>query len=370
MWYIYINGGVKMEFLKELFKIISSKKITHTLLNLMIVLVIVLLFMNTSELWYGILSVIWLVSKPFIIGFAFAYVLNPVINYVEKYVVKRGIAVFMVYLASFAILSLLISLAIPLISESISEMFPAFYSGLSEIGDFVKENFNYDISSLTKYIEGIINQFFDDSVVVDTTIDVLNQVLINVTNFLIYTILAVYMSGNFSNIRSYIKNIATKIDNRLPIYLREIDLSLIQYVKAFFIGAIAQALTTMVMYLIIGHPNWLILGCISGASSIIPYVGPIAANCLGLITSLGIGTSTIVILCILIFIQSIVTSYVITPRIYSSKIDLSIMWVLFGILSGSSLFGIWGMVIAMPLLVTIKVAIQVYKDRYHKKYLI
>src|SRR5699024_12448994 len=50
---------------------------------------------------------------------------------------------------------------------------------------------------------------------------------------------------------------------------------------SFFIGAIAQALTTMVMYLIIGHPNWLILGCISGASSIIPYVGPIAANCLG-----------------------------------------------------------------------------------------
>ncbi|WRK54397.1 hypothetical protein SD457_05465 [Coprobacillaceae bacterium CR2/5/TPMF4] len=67
----------------------------------MIVLVIVLLFMNTSELWYGILSVIWLVSKPFIIGFAFAYVLNPVINYVEKYVVKRGIAVFMVYLSFF-----------------------------------------------------------------------------------------------------------------------------------------------------------------------------------------------------------------------------------------------------------------------------
>ena len=104
-------------------------------------------------------------------------------NYIEKYVTKRSIAVTMVYLAAFAILTLLISLAVPMIYESISEMFPAFYSGLGEIGVFVKENFNYDISSLMRHIQNIVNAFFKDSVVLDTTIDVLNQVMINVTNF-------------------------------------------------------------------------------------------------------------------------------------------------------------------------------------------
>ena len=47
-------------------------------------------------------------------------------------------------------------------------------------------------------------------------------------------------------------------------------------------------------------------------------------------------------------------------KIYSSKIDLSIMWVLFGILTGSTLFGAWGMIIAMPILVTIKISYRVY----------
>ncbi len=79
------------------------------------------------------------------------------------------------------------------------------------------------------------------------------------------------------------------------------------------------------------------------------------------------GTTTIVILFILIFIQSTIMSYVITPRIYSSRIDLSIMWVLFGILSGSSLFGIWGMVIAMPLLVSAKITFQVYKENHQNE---
>ena len=112
-----------MEFLKALFKIISSKKITHTLLNVMIVLVILLLIIATGDLWYGVLSAIWLVSKPFIVGFTIAFVLNPLINYIEKYVTKRSIAVTMVYLAAFAILTLLISLAVPMIYESMGDFF-------------------------------------------------------------------------------------------------------------------------------------------------------------------------------------------------------------------------------------------------------
>lgn len=356
-----------MEFLNKFLRIISSKKITHTLLNVMILLVIMLLIITTSDLWSGIIGAIWLVSRPFIIGFTIAFVLNPLINYVDKYVNKRAISVILIYLAAFAVLILIISLAVPMIYDSISEMFPAFNSGLREIGVFVQNNFNYDISSLTSYIQNIVSEFFNDSTVLDTTIDVLNQVLVNVTNILIYIILAIYMSNIFHQIRQSIKRITSKIDHHIPTYLKEIDLSLVQYVKAFFIGAIAQAITTMLMYLLIGHPNWLILGFVSGVSSIIPYVGPIAANCLGLITSLGMGTTTIIILCLLIFIQSTVMSYVITPKIYSSRIDLGIMWVLFGILSGSSLFGMLGMIIAMPLLVSVKVTYQVYKEHHRDK---
>lgn len=355
-----------MEFLNKFLRIISSKKITHTLLNVMILLVITLLIIATGDLWHGVIGAIWLVSRPFIIGFTIAFVLNPLINHIDKYVKKRIVSVTLIYLAAFAIIILIISLAVPMIYESISEMFPAFNAGLKEIGIFVQNNFNYDISSLTSYIQNIVSEFFNDSTVLDTTIDVLNQVLINVTNILIYVILALYMSNTFNYIRQTIKHISCKIDHSLPIYLKEIDLSLVQYVKAFFIGAIAQAITTMLMYLLIGHPNWLILGFVSGVSSIIPYVGPIAANALGLITSLGMGTTTIIFLCFLIFIQSTVMSYVITPKIYSSRIDLSIMWVLFGILSGSSLFGMLGMVIAMPLLVSVKVSYQVYKE-YHQE---
>ena len=207
-----------MDFFNKFLRIISSKKITHTLLNIMIVLVIMLLIIATHELWNGVISAIWLVSRPFIIGFTIAFVLNPLINFIDTYVKRRSISVMLIYLAALAILILIISLAVPMIYDSISEMFPAFNAGLKEIGIFVKNNFNYDISSLTSYIQNIVSEFFNDSTVLDTTIDVLNQVLINVTNILIYFILAIYMSSNFNNIRQTMKRLAHKIDHSLPTY--------------------------------------------------------------------------------------------------------------------------------------------------------
>ena len=108
--------------------------------------------------------------------------------------------------------------------------------------------------------------------------------------------------------------------------------------------------------------NGILLGIFSAISSVIPYVGPIVANLLGIVTSITMGATKLIILFVLIFIQSNVVPYVIQPKIYSSKIDLSIMWVLFGILTGSTLFGAWGMIIAMPILVTIKISYRVYRQ--------
>ena len=209
-----------MEFLKKLQQFISSKRITHTLLNLMIVLVIILLIITTNDLWIGLLNMIWLVSRPFIVGFTIAFVLNPFINFIDKYLKKRAVSVILTYLAVFTILILIILLVIPLIYESIFEMYPTFNAGLKEIGRFIQNNFNYDISSLTSYIEKSVYQFFNDPTVLDATIDVLNQVLVNLTNFIIYVILAIYMSNIFNSIRQTIKNIAIKIDCNLPIYLK------------------------------------------------------------------------------------------------------------------------------------------------------
>ena len=70
----------------------------------------------------------------------------------------------------------------------------------------------------------------------------------------------------------------------------------------------------------------------------------------------------------MIFILSNLDSYYITPKIYSQRIEIKSIWVLFGILTGSTLFGPLGIVIAMPLLVIFKITIETYREQRHAMY--
>ncbi|MDD8049458.1 MAG: AI-2E family transporter [Thomasclavelia sp.] len=350
-----------MKFLKAFISFLSNKRITQTLINILILLVIIFMLIATSDLWIGIVNLFWLIIKPFLIGFVIAFVFNPLIEYLYKKIKNRGACVAIVYVGVIALLIALVALAIPSLYSSVSTMFPTLKSGLVAISKFIYAHFNFDISSLTGNITSEISKFIQSETTVNSTISILNDVMSTLGNTVIYIVLAIYISLTWRRIRDLIKYYAGKIDQSLPSYLKEINYSLIAYVKAFAIGAVVQAITTMIMYLIIGHPNWMFLGIISGISSIIPYIGPIAANCLGLVTTLSLGPEYCIILLLLMFIQSTLVTYVIQPKIYSHQIGLSIMAVLFGILTGSTLFGPIGMVIAMPLLVTIKIVVEVYR---------
>ena len=353
-----------MKIFKELFRIISSKQITQTLLNMLILLLIVLLINATNKVWGGFISVLWQVIKPFFIAFVMAFVLNPLITWMEKYVKKRALALTCVYVGGIAAIIFIIILAIPIIYNSIFELYPAFEDGLIYLSKLVENNLHYDVSHLVAYIQTQVASLLKTTTVLNTTFEVLNSLLVNAANFLIYVILAIYISSRYDNICRKIKHIASKFEESMPLYLTEINASLNDYIKAFSIGALVQGITTGVIYLAVGHPNWALIGIVSGISSIIPYVGPILSNVLGIITSITLGATRLTILLVLVFIQSNIVPYVIQPKIYSSKIDLSIMWVLFGIRAGSTLFGPWGMVIAMPLIVTCKITYRVYREHH------
>ena len=204
-----------MKFLKSLFQVISSKKITQTLLNLLILFLIVLLLDITKEVWGGAFSIFWKIIKPFFVAFAIAYVLNPLIEWVQKYVKNRGLSLIIVYVGIIACLILILSLAIPLVINSVTDLYPAFEDGLIFISRFVQSHLGFNISEITTYIQTEAAKLLQDMTVINTTFDVLNSVIVKIGNGLIYSILAIYMSIKFDSIRIAINHFAGKFDENL-----------------------------------------------------------------------------------------------------------------------------------------------------------
>ncbi len=355
-----------MKILSTIVDRLLSRKLTSLIINILGILLVCLLIIVTESLWSGILNTVWAIIQPFVIGFVIAFILETIISRLHRYIPKRSICITIVYVGTLAFIGTLLLLLIPLIITSVQEMIPALQSGFDEINIFVSTNLGVDISPLLNETLSSLSSIINNSNFVNATLDILMQTAGTIGSIVIAFVLSIYMSARYPSLRRRISLLAMKANKNLPSHIIEVEYSLSNYLEAFVLDALCQGGTAALMYLAIGQENWLILGIITGVMAVFPYVGPALANTLGIIVSISLGGYKIALLLFLIFVQSTLTAYVISPRIYSKQIDLDILSVLFGILTGGTLFGPVGMILAMPTLVICKIVVRIYKRTYRE----
>ncbi len=352
-----------MEYLKKLIQQISSRRFMFTILNILGLSIIIYILYATQAVWMSWVRMVLKIIEPFFVGFTIAYVFSPFVSYLEKHRIKRNYAIGITIILILLFLVAMIGTLLPLLYKNIMELTTTFTNGIQELEKILMNSFNIDISSYSGYLIDKINEVIRPDSILNTSLSMVGQALTILGNVIIYIVLSIYFLADYSNVRKRIKKVSHFISPKLPIYLKKIDVGLIDYIKAFLILSCIQGVLYGGMYLILGHPNWFTLGLLSGVSGIFPYIGPILANTFGFITTLGLGTTKVLLLLLMIFILSNLDAYYITPKIYSKKIEIKSIWVLFGILTGSTLFGPIGVVIAMPLLVIFKISIQTYREQ-------
>ncbi|AXG74799.1 AI-2E family transporter [Flavobacterium arcticum] len=146
--------------------------------------------------------------------------------------------------------------------------------------------------------------------------------------------------------------------------LRKIDHLLSRY----FIGLILQITVLFVMYLIVllifGVENALIIAFITALLNIIPYIGPLIATVLVIVlTMLGLMgpetqgemLSTTLYVVIGYSIAQIIDNNVSTPLIFSNSVKSHPLEIFLVILISGLVFGILGMIVAVPIYTAIKV---------------
>ena len=112
-----------------------------------------------------------------------------------------------------------------------------------------------------------------------------------------------------------------------------------------------------------------LIGVVTGILSIIPYVG----STFGLVASLAVAYfqsggewSYIGIIAAIFLVGQFIEGNFITPRIMGQAVGLHPLWILFALLTGGAMFGLVGMLLAVPVAVIISVlarfGVGVYKS--------
>ena len=168
-------------------------------------------------------------------------------------------------------------------------------------------------------------------------------------------------------VRAAVKAYFNKRNKRTVSYLKNLDTELSKYIGGMGLNIIIQMIEYTLAFMIIGHPNYLILGLLSGISAIIPWFGGFIVAVLSLLVSSVISTKMFLLTLVICIICPILDGNVIGPKVYGKTNSLHPLVVIFAVSAGGMIAGFWGIILSLPIAIFIKTTYMFYeKDIYSR----
>jgi predicted PurR-regulated permease PerM len=168
--------------------------------------------------------------------------------------------------------------------------------------------------------------------------------------------------------------IARNIEERFPPRHRDVGRRLMHevgdvvrgYVRGRAIMAAAMSVFYAVGLLVLGIPLWAAIGLVAGFVGIIPYLGVITGIVLALAFAAldGAGLATMVGIIVIFILAQLLEDYVLTPKLIGDRLELHPMLVFIALIIAGDMFGLLGLVIAIPVLGVLKVIVRFLDQLY------
>jgi predicted PurR-regulated permease PerM len=128
------------------------------------------------------------------------------------------------------------------------------------------------------------------------------------------------------------------------------------YVRGQLIVALIVGVLTTAGFAFIGLPFWAVVGLAAGVSNLVPFVGPLVGGLLGVAIALltdGIGL-VIGVVVVVVVVQQL-ESQVLQPLVMGRTVEIPPVLVLLAVVVGGALFGLPGLLLAVPAVASAKV---------------
>lgn len=363
-----------MDKLKNFFKTtITTDTFMRSLISIVLILIIFYLLDLTGVRWGAWLVLLWNAVTPFVIAYIMAFILSPIVKVVERKIKRRGLAITIVVLGSVFVLVTFVVVAIPSIFVELRDFLDAMIKGAQSIWDVLQNNNFFGIEDTLKQMNinlldyvsiQNITRHLSDAITQSSSflINLLTNSLAFFLQALVILILTIYFLTSEQQIKNVVKRAATKVHPNLPRYLRNASHEAQGYVKTFGIIMLSKLPQYMLLFYIFGHRSWFLLGVLNMFAVLVPYIGPVLVNMLALVTALTQGPFTIFGTVFIIGWSSFVDQYFIMPKIYKSQVNIHILVLLLGMVINAALFGLIGVVIAIPQILIIRSIFQTRKQ--------
>ena len=341
------------------------KKVNYKSLNILIILAIVYVLFLMRDLWIGVFFKVLAVLKPFIIAFAMAYAIYPFLRWLQSKKIPKffAILIILVILALF-IFFVVISL-VPVFTDQLVSLFGNIMKFVSEMGS----KYDIDIAPIQTNLSTIFNTISSNvsKYISDGAINLVNSSISFVSNSIIVLVAFIYFLIDMDKIRDNVDEFFSKKSKKTYKLVQDIDHETTSYFKGLFLTILIQFFEYTIVFYLIGHPNFLLLGVLSSVSTLIPYFGGLIVNIIALITASVVSPQLFVMTLIVAIVFPNIDGYLISPKIYGKTNNISPLLSIFAVFAGGVLGGFVGILIALPLTIILRTIYKSYKKDISKK---
>ncbi len=336
-----------------------KSKLQYWLIQILLIFTILFVATKISFLFQPIGVFFSTIFFPILItGFLF-FLLNPVVNFLERRKVPRIVAIIIIYVVFAGILVLVIGNLVPAITKQVTALaneIPVyadkamgFFDKMTQSSEF--KRFLDQQSNLIGTVQKRLIEFANT--LPNNITHGLGNIIGVIANIAIILVtvpfLLFYM---FKDGRNFPKAVAKFI----PAEYREEGLSILKetgetlsaYIQGQVTVALAVGTLSLIGYLIIDMPYALVLAMIVAFTNIIPYVGPILGGAPAVLIALFDSPTKALLVVVVILIAQQIEGNLLSPMILGKSLDTHPATIIIILLAAGNLAGVLGMVLAVP----------------------
>ncbi|WP_456274858.1 AI-2E family transporter [Bacillus sp. AK031] len=343
----------------------SKKNLQFWLIQILLIVTIVFVSTQISFLFHPITIFITTLFFPILITVFLYFLLNPIVNYIQRFKVPRVVAILIIYILIIGLLVLAIGNLVPTITKQFTAL-------ANELPEYASKTIQY-FENLSRSDE--FREFMNEQ---QDLLETAQQRLVEFANNL-----PTLITGSFQNVLGFVANIAIilvtvplllfymfKDGHKFPVavanflpsayrkeamtILKETGSTLAAYIQGQVTVGLFVGVLSLIGYLIIDLRFALVLAITVSVTNIIPYVGPLIGGAPALIVGLFDSPGKALLVLLILVIAQQVEGNILSPLILGKTLDTHPATIIILLLAAGNLAGVLGMILAVPTYAVIK----------------
>lgn len=351
-----------------------TKKILKIGLYITIILgIYALIVLGKESGFFAMIIKLLQILSPLFIGIVIAWLFNPLVKWFRKKGLKRGTAAVIVYIIFVGSIILVLCALLPTLYIQIQEFVKVIPDIFEKVKTWINNIFqsldgiaSFDASTAKDHLFKQIETFGSNlsSTLPDMLLSIISSLLSGVGTILVGLVIGFFLLVSFDNTDSFIEFLPRKIQNTTRQLLQEIDMALRSFVTGAILDCTFIFIISSIGLYFVGLKAPLLFGLFCGITNIIPYAGPYIGGAPAVIVGFSQGITTGILTLVVIFVIQFLEGNFLQPVILSKTTRLHPVTIILGLLIFGYFWGILGMVVATPLIASLKAILLFFDKKY------